>query len=398
MNQKYILPLLLAIDISILLFEASLLSVSYSEAHTYFGYHGVVGYLSHIFVALLGQNDIAVRLPMILLHLGSVLLLYRIAKEYLKEERERIILVLVYMMLPGVISAALLVNATGFVIFALFLFVYLFLKYDEGIVTYGVLALYALLGHTFFYLFLGLFFYAVYKKRRFFILYSFILMVVSAYLFGTDIGGYPTGHFLDALAVYAAIFSPIVFIYLVYVLYRRFLTKRMDLIWFIATTALVFSLLLSLRQRVHLEIYAPYLLLALPLAAQTFASSYRVRLPRFRKGYKLLFNIALLFLVLNFLFVLANRYLCLFLERPKDHFAYDNNIAKELAANLKKIHIPCVRTDYKMQLRLEFYGIGECERYRLSPIKQSEESSKNVTVSYSSKPVYSAYVTILNNK
>ena len=398
MNQKYILPLLLAIDISILLFEASLLSVSYSEVHTYFGHHGIVGWLSHVFTPFLGQNDIAIRLPMILLHLASVLLLYRISKEYLKEERERLILLVVYMMLPGVISAALLVNMTGFVIFALFLFVYLFLKYDEGIVVYGVLGFYTLLDHTFFYLFLGLFFYALYKKRYFFAFYTFCLMGVSLYLFGTDIGGYPTGHFLDALAVYSAIFSPIVFIYLVYVLYRRFLTKKMDIVWFVSTTALLFSLLLSLRQRVHLELYAPYLLLALPLAAQTFASSYRVRLPRFRRGYKLIFNLALLFLTINFFLVLANRYMYLVLDVPKKHFAYDNNIAKELAQNLKKMNIPCVRTDYKMQLRLQFYGIDECDLFRLDTIPQSDSQSKNVTVSYIAKSVYTAYVTKVNKR
>ncbi len=398
MSQKYILPLLLAIDICILLFEASLLSVSYSEAHTYFGYHGIVGWLSHVFTPVLGQNDIAIRLPMILLHLFSVLLLYRIGKEYLKEERERIILIVVYMMLPGVISAALLVNPTGFVIFALFLFTYLFLKYDEGGVIYGLLGVYALLDHTFFYLFLGLFFYALYKKRYFFVFYTLFLMGVSLYLFGTDIGGYPTGHFLDALAVYSAIFSPIVFIYLVYVLYRRFLTKKMDIVWFISTTALLFSLLLSLRQRVHLEFYAPYLLLALPLAAQTFASSYRVRLPRFRRGYKLIFNLALLFLTINFLLVLANRYIYLVLDVPKKHFAYDNNIAKELAQNLKKMNISCVRTDYKMQLRLQFYGIDACDFFRLDTIPQNDTQSKNVTISYISKPIYTTYVTKVNNK
>ena len=398
MNRKYILPLLLAIDISILLFEASLLSVSYSEAHTYFGYHGVIGRLSHLFTPIFGQNDIALRLPMILLHLGSVLLLYRVSREYLKEERERLILVVVYMMLPGVISAALLVNMTGFVIFALFLFVYLFLKYDEGVPTYGLLGVYVLLDHTFFYLFFGLFVYAIYKRRYLFTVYTLFLMSVSLYLFGTDIGGYPTGHFLDALAVYSAIFSPIVFIYLVYVLYRRFLTKKMDIIWFVSTTALLFSLLLSLRQRVHLEFYAPYLLLALPLAAQTFASSYRVRLPRFRKGYKLLFNLALLFLGINFLLVLANRYLYLALDKPKKHFAYDNNIAKELAANLKKLDISCIQTDYKMQLRLRFYNIAECQDYRLTEVPENDTETKNVTVSYISKPVYTAYVTKVNKR
>ena len=395
MNQKYILPLLLAIDIAILLFEASLLSVSFSEAHTYFGYHSVVGYLSHLFTPLFGQNDIALRLPMILLHVGSVLLLYEISKNYLQEERHRIILILIYMMLPGINSAALLVHMSGFVIFALFLFLYLFFKYHDNIALYILLACYSLLGQAFFYLFLGLFLYALYKKRSSFALYLFVLMGVNFYLYGSDVGGYPTGHFLDALAVYAAIFSPIVFVYIVYVLYRRFLTKKIDVVWFLSATALIFSLLLSLRQRVHLELYAPYLMLALPLAAQTFVSSYRVRLPRFRKGYKLLFNLALLFLALNFIFVLGNRYLYLILDKPKKHFAYDNNIAKELASELKRINIKCVTTEYKMQLRLRFYDINQCKKYKLEPFP-TKKSSQSVTISYFSRPVYKAYVTKVN--
>ena len=398
MNAKYILPLLLAIDIFILLFETSLLSVSYSEAHTYFGYHSVVGYLSHLFTPIFGQNDLALRMPMILLHIGSVVLLYLISRYYLKRERERLLLVIVYMMLPGVISAALLVDMTGFVIFALFLFLYLFKKYDEGLAVYSVLALYALLGHAFFYLFLSLFLYALYTKRGYLIFYTLFLMLVNLYIFGTDIGGYPTGHFLDALAVYSAIFSPVVFVYLVYVLYRRCLTKRIDVIWFIAVTALLFSLLLSLRQRVHLELYAPYLLPALLLAAETFSESYHIRLPRFRKNYKILFNIALLFLAVNFLFVLGNRYLYLVVEKPKKHFAYNNNIAKELAQNLKQMGISCVRTDYKMQMRLRFYGIEECGTYKLTTANEGDADAQNVTVSYISKPVYTAHVTKVNKK
>ena len=397
MNKRYILPLLLAIDGIILLIEASFLSISYGEAHTFFNYNGIVGYLSHLFIPLFGQNDIALRLPMILLHLVSVSLLYQISKRYLKEDRHRIILILVYMMLPGVNSAALLVHISGFIIFALFFFVYLFQRYGESIAIYFLLLLYTFFGHSFFYLLFALFLYGVYYKRYVLTLYTSVLMGVNYYIFGTDIGGYPTGHFLDALAVYSAIFSPIIFVYLVYVLYRRFLMQQRDLIWFLASTALIFSLLLSLRQRVHLEIYAPYLILALPLVAQTFVFSYHVRLPRFRKGYKLLFNAAFIFLIINFIFILANRYLYIWLDNPKKHFAYKNNIAKELSLKLKKMNIECLTTQHRMQLRLKFYSISECREYILTPFAE-KNSSQSVTVSYFSKPVYSAYVTKVNNK
>jgi len=160
---------------------------------------------------------------------------------------------------------------------------------------------------------------------------------------------------------------------------------------------LIFSLLLALRQRVHLELYAPYIMIALPLAAQTFVTSYHVRLPQFRKSYKFLFNLTLLFLIINFLVVLGNRYLYLLIDKPKKHFAYDNNVAKELAVKLKTMHINCVLTKHQLQLRLKFYGISECKKNILTTTPQSRHS-KSVTVSYFSKPVYSAYVTKVNNK
>jgi hypothetical protein len=99
---------------------------------------------------------------------------------------------------------------------------------------------------------LGLVFYALYYKNINFFILNLVLLSINLYIYGTDIGGYPTGHFLDALGVYAAIFSPIVFVYMVYVLYRVYLSKDYDIVWFISTTTLIFSLLLSLRQRVHI--------------------------------------------------------------------------------------------------------------------------------------------------
>ncbi len=396
MKTKYALPSILAINVLVLLVQVGAISLSYDEAHVYFGYHGIAGYFSHLFVPLFGQNDYTVRLPMIFLHIFSTLLLYKISSFYLKKEQNRLLLVLVYVALPGVISASLLINDTGFIIFSLFFFVYLYKLFDDHFILYFYMAFLVFLGQPYFYLFLGVFFYALYNKKRSLALFSLFLAAANFFLFGSDIGGAPTGHFLDALGVYAAIFSPVVFVFLIYALYRAYLAKQRDLVWFLSTTALVFSLLLSVRQRVHLEIYAPYLLLGLVVAARTFESSYRVRLPQFRKRYRLLFGIALAFLALNLFAVLSNKFLYLFLENPKKHFAYKNHVAKELAMKLKQLDIKCARTDYKMQLRLEFYGIKKCDEYILLPYKT--RNGKDVTISYNNKKVFHVYVTKLNSK
>jgi hypothetical protein len=127
--------------------------------------------------------------------------------------------------------------------------------------------------------------FSLYKKKNTFLIFNVILLLGSLFLFGISSHGTPKGHFLDAIGIYAAIFSPIIFIYIFYVLYRRYLTKDFDILWFISSVILVLSLLLSFRQRVNLEIFAPYVILALPLMAQSFESSYRVRLNIFRKRY-----------------------------------------------------------------------------------------------------------------
>jgi hypothetical protein len=357
---------------------------------------GVVGYLANFSTALFGQNDVALRLPMIILHIWSVYLLYKISGYYLKEERNKYILLLVFILLPGVISAALLLNSAGVVIFASFLFAYYYLQDPKSIKIYLLLGIFALIDNSFAYLFLALALYAFSRKNYEFLGYNLFLITVNVFLYGTDIGGYPTGHFLDALGVYAAIFSPIVFIYIVYILYRNHLTKKKDVLWYIATVPLIFSLLLSLRQRVHVEYYAPFVMLSLPLAAKSFLSSYRVRLPQFRKNYKRLLNISLFFLVLNFTLVLSNKYLYLFIERPSKHFAYNNHIAKELAHILKEKGINCLLTDYKMQERLAFYGINECSNVYTSQIPS--KNSIPVTIRYNNKIVYQTYVTKINNQ
>jgi len=396
MKTKYVLPILLAIDTLILVFEANGLSISYIEAKNYLEFNSLTGYLSHIFTYFFGQNDISFRMTMIVLHIFSVLLLYKLSFWYLKREKERLFLVVIYMLLPGVMSSAILVNSAGFVIFATFLFLYIYKSLKDKLYSYALLILYSVLDNSFSYLFLGLFFYALHVKDKKFMILNMILIIINVYIYGTDIGGFPTGHFLDALGIYAAIFSPVIFIYLFYSLYRAFLTKQTDILWYISSVALIFSLLLSLRQRVHIEYYAPFVIPSILIGAKVFISSYKVRLPIFRKRYRLLFNLSILFLFINFVLVLFNKSLYVYIKNPKKHFAYNNHIAKELAYKLKQNNITCVKTNYKMQERLEFYGIKECNNNILSYYKTN--NSIDVTISYNNIPVYIAYVTKINKK
>lgn len=397
MKSRYILFLILGIDATILLLQTNQLSISYDEASLLYGNFTFLQAIIKIFLSIFGQNDFALRLPMIILHLFSVILMYEISKKYLGHVRDRLWLIAIFILLPGVISSALLVNSAGMVIFGLLLFVYMYENVSQKS-TYPLLLFYSVIDGRFLYLFLSLIFFARFTKDKSYFMINVLFSIYSLLLYGFDVPGLPRGHFLDSIGVYSAIFTPIIFVYLIFTLYRRYLTNKIDLLWFISSVTFIISLILSFRQRVGVEIFAPYLIIALPLAAKTFSSSYKIRLKMFRKRYKFIFILSLVFLVINSFVVIFNKELYLVLDNPKTHFVYKMNIAKELATELKLREINCIDADYKMGERLKFYGVTKCDTYALIENDLQTSNDSNVTVSYKNKIIYGATVTKVNNK
>lgn len=394
-RTRLIFLLLLLAHAVVLYFEATALSITYHEAKIVFYDTSLLHYIIQGSIALLGQNDLALRLPMIIIHLISIPLLYVLSKPYVRGDNDRLWIVFIYMLLPGLNSAALLVDGAGIVVMLLLLYVIIIERCPRA--QYVLLLLFLFIDVSFAFLYLGLFFYALHKKNNTLLVVSLLLFGISMSIHGFNTGGTPEGNFLDTLGIYAAIFSPFVFIYLVYVLYRRFVTSKKDLLFYLATTALVFSLLLSFRQRIEVQIFAPFLVLAIPLAAQTFFRSYRVRLRAFRKTYRRLFMLAVIFLIMNALVVFFNKELYKFVPSPQEHFAYRSHIAKELSEVLHHKQINCIEVSNKqLQLRLQFYGISQCREYYLTEVSQG--SIANVTISYSGVKVYEKYVTKVPKK
>ncbi len=397
MIHKLILFLILGIDVIILSFQIDNLSISSAEAYVLYEEHSFLSTSFNFLIINFGSNDYVLRLPIIFTHLISSLLFYSISSRYLNNTRDRLWLLLLYVMLPGIISSALVLSHAFLVLFGLLLFIYLDQRVSTKY-TNVLLLIYAFIDGGFAYLLLGVLVYNIFAKDYKNIIYNLVLLAISAYLYRLQIYGVPSGHFLDTIAVYSAIFSPIVFIYLVYALYRKYLADKIDKVWYIATTTLIFSLLLSFRQRLDIEYFAPYLMVALPLAAQTFVHSYKVRLKMFRKRYKTIFVLSFLFLFLHTLLVLFNKNLYMVLDNPKQHFAYNMYVAKDLAKELYERDIPCVETDYKMQQRLKFYGIGKCKEYLLEELSIEENVANIVTISYNEHVVYKASVTKVHIK
>ena len=396
MKYRLILLLIVVIDAAILLFESSRLSISSSEAYLLYNETSFLQQIVATSLKFFGHNDFALRFPFLFFHFASIFLIYQLSKQYISNERNRIWLVLTFVLLPGVVSAAVVFSHAGFLLFGLLLFFYVAQLSQKGM--YILIFLYAFLDGGFAYLFLGLFIYALTHKKRYLALYTLCLYFVSIYLYGFTIHGYPRGHFLDTIGLYSAILTPVIFIYLFYVLYRRYLTGQKDMLWYVSTTALLFSLITSFRQKIDIVEFAPYLIIALPLAAQTFASSYRVRLKEHRKVYRTIFVTAFVLLLANTMVVFFNKELYLLLDNPKKNFVYNMDVAKELVHALKSKDIKCIETDAKMQRRLRFYGIDKCNNYRLEELPLNTKENSDVTIRYRNITLYKANVTKLYNK
>jgi len=379
----------------VLIFLVDSFSISAKEAHIYFnGGVNTLSLITNFSTSIFGQNDYALRIPFILFYIGSAILLYLLTDDYFKSERDRLISISIFMLLPGVNSAALLVNESIIVIFGTLLYLYLYkLKEQE---YYALLVLFLFIDNSFAILFLALFFYSLRKKDDILLIVSLSLFGLSMTLYGFDMHGAPRGYLLDTFAIYATIFSPVLFLYFFYSLYRIGIKWEKDLYWYISMTALGLSLVFSLRQKISIDDFAPFVVIAIPLMVRLSIHSLRVRLKEFRTTNYILIRLSLGVLILSFVLLVFNKSLYLYLENPSKHAANEHYIAKELATQLKSMNISKVSTNEKLALRLKFYGIEYDENIILST-KKIDKNDKTINVMYKHKIIKEYYILDLNN-
>lgn len=370
-NKLYLKALFIAlfIDLLALSYGISTLSVSYYEAELYFTDTTLTSKIAHLGTALFGANDFALRAPFVLIHLVSAILLYLFALKLTKTPKDALFSLILFLLLPGTVASALLVNEASIVIcFTLLILnaeIYGFKK-----TFYALLVLALFIDSSFGILFLSLFFYALYKKNVALVILNLALFAASVGVYDFDVSGRPRGYFLDTLGIFAACFSPIVFLYYFYIIYRLAFRPNKPLMWFIMTTSFLFCLIFSLRQKLYLEDFLPFCVIATPLIIATLMSSYRIRLPNLRLKYTILIETALIFLVLCYIVIIFNTFIYGLLKEPQKHFVYNYHFAKELATSLKNRGIKAVKTDPQMQLRLKFYGIEGSEIFELKRVNR----------------------------
>ena len=349
--------LICLIDFVFLLYAANSLSISYNEAEIFFQKHGLLSFILKLSTHFFGQNDLAVRGVMIFFHIASVVLMYKVSKFYIKLEFDRIIAVLLFVLLPGTLASSLIINNAGICITLALLCIYLF-HIKKKILFSLFFCLAFFIDGDFLIFYAGFFIFALYKRKPPLAWLSAILFLLTLYFFGFETNGRPSGHFIDTFGIFAAGFSPFVFIFFVYTIYRIWVKEKKDLLWFIAICSFCFCMIVSVRQRLELEQFLPFCVIATPLMVRVFFNSYRVRLPKFRKGHKICTSLVMLFLIFNWSAIIFNQIFYIFLSDPTKHLTYKFDVAKELADKLKEAGVQDIATeDARLALRLKFYGI-----------------------------------------
>ena len=344
-----------------LFYLASVLPIGPNEAKLYYGDEVILYELTHLVEGWF-TTGLAFRLPFILFGLINVVLFYFMSKSYFKSEKDSYLATTIFALLPGVITSSVLVNIGVIVVtlVLLFLIVYerknlyleiiimvlLLLVHDASIIFFIAIALYSAL-----------------QKDRALLIASIILAVASLFISnGLKIEGRPSGEFMELFGLYMALFSPFVFIYFFYALYRIWLREEKDILWYISFTAFALSILLSLRQQVIMTDFAPYVIVAVVLMILVYHRTVEVRLPQFQKPYRLGFNFVIGSLILSALVILFHYSLFLLLEDKSKNFTYPFYRAYWQVQELKEIGQNCyTASNPKVQYQLKYYGIEECQ-------------------------------------
>ena len=393
---RLFVTLLLMLHVGLLLWVAATLPIGPHEAKIFFTQHTPVARLMQLGYDLFPQASfLNIRAPFLVLHLVNLFLFYRLSRLLLKDEVQIYTAFVTFLLLPGIVSSAVLATSTGMILALYQAFLILCLEKKRW-AAYALLPLFLLIDKSCVIFYFALLTYALWGRHRRLLLFSATLFGVSLSLYGINMHGKPVNYFVDTVALYAAIFSPLLFLYFFYAMYRILLKGEKNIIWHVSFVVLLLSLVISLRQRIPIEDFAPYVIVAIPLMVRLFFRSYRVRLPRFRRRYFYAVVFVYTVLVLNTLLLFFHRPLFLVLQNPRHHFAASFYLPYWCAEALRGEGIRKIRIDNaKRAYQFRFYGIEPTGDLRLT--RRPSDDAKSVTIRYKGREIERCYVSKINN-
>ena len=341
---------------------ASTTPISPHEAYIFYNSSDIVSTLMHWGDTLIG-GFLGLRIFFIFFGFLSLILFYKLSRQYFIRAGDAYLSTMIFMLLPGIITAISLANIAIIVLAVVLLFVLLYENEQRIFLPFLMLALFFIHESSIIF-FVALLLYGVIHKDKKLAIGSLAFLLAFIYLAkGIAIGGRPSGHFIEIFGLYATVFSPLLFLYFFYAMYRILLRGKKNLLWYISFTAFAFSLLLSLRQRVYITDFAPYVMISVVLMLDTLNHSVRVRLPEFQKQYKRGFYVVMGFLILSASLIIFHRVLYYVIDNPSKHFAKRIYEPYMLAESLKSKGLTCYEGATGRELyQLQYYNILPCTK------------------------------------
>jgi len=254
----------------------------------------------------LSSTEFGLRSIFLLLGTVNGVLYYKITSYFFSRDSDRYLVTTLYLSLPGVIASTVMANDAVIISTLLLLFIFGFLRANWWISTISLLFL-SCVHWSSYILYLGLILYAfsTLNKRLFFASMISLVLYFSFGIHTPDVG--IRSYFLDIFGMYAAVFSPLLFIYLFYALYRVLLRGDRDIIWYISFMGLIVSMLLSFKFRIKIIDFSPYIMIGIIPMMGIYHSSLRVRMRRFQGGYRVLFWTVTSMLVLSSMSIILHQ-------------------------------------------------------------------------------------------
>jgi hypothetical protein len=337
--------------------------ISPHEAKIFYTSEDLIATLMHWGDAFVG-GFIGIRLFFVFLGFVTVALFYELSRRHFPKREDAYLASVLFMFLPGILTAVTLVNVAILVLPLVLFFVLMYERRSFWVLPPVMLALFFIHEASIIF-FVALLLFSFSHKDKKLGIFSAAFLVAFVYLAkGIEIGGRPSGHFVEIFGLYASVFSPLLFLYFFYAMYRILLREKKTLLWYISFTALAFSLVLSIRQRVYITDFAPYVTISIIVMLDVFNNSVRVRLPEFQKAYKKSFIAVVSFLVLSASVIIFHKITFLLMSDSSTHFAKGIYGPYYLAKQLKKDEVPCYKgARGRERYQLRYYDILPCDNY-----------------------------------
>jgi len=359
-GQRDYAYMFLLLYISILILVAATTPITPSEAYLFYQKEMTATTLLMHAGQYLVSNELGMRLFFLCLGFLNGMLFYAIMPTFFSREEDRRLATLFYLLLPGVVTSTLLANDAVVIASQVLLFLFLYLR-ERRLLSLVPLFLLSFVHWSALYFYMILFLYGIFQKKGWVAFVSFSLMPFSLF-FSPGMPQEEQGnYFIELLGIDVMIFSPLFFIYLFYALYRTLLRGKRELLWYISFGALILSFGLSLQARIKITDFSAYMMLGTAVAIQTYLVSYRVRLPLFRSGYRLLFRVVFLSLVLSTLSIILHRPLYRLLGKIRYPVVAPVYEPFDKAKTLKRKDKDCTAEPQgKALYQLRYYGVKKC--------------------------------------